>query len=207
MIYRRIYFMVNAGKAWRLIFFPALFSLLLTTCTSDYSPKPRGYFRIDLPEKEYLLFDTTFPYTFEYPAYAVLNRDEIAGMEPYWINIDFPRFNGRIHLSYKVVDGNLVNYLEDSRTFVMKHIPKASAIDDSVILRRDDNVYGLIYDIDGIGVASANQFFVTDSSRHFLRGALYFSHVPNNDSLAPVIEFIREDIKHLLETFQWKDNP
>ena len=186
-------------------FLTAFFVIFFISCESDYSPKPRGYFRIDLPEKEYRLFDTAFPYSFEYPVYANIVPDARNGVEPYWINIDFPRFNGRVYLSYKVINDNLIEYLEDSRTFVMKLIPKASSIQDSLILRRADKVFGLIYEIDGINAASPIQFFVTDSTSHFLRGALYFNHAPNNDSMAPVIDFIRKDIHHLVETLEWKD--
>ena len=178
--------------------------LFLAACDQTYTPKPRGYFRIDLPKHVYKDFDSTFPYAFEYPAYAVLGPDPFATEEAYWMNIDFPEFAGRIHLSYKEVDDNLVEYLEDSRQFVMKHIPKASGINDSLILDRDRKLYGLIYYIDGMGAASPCQFFVTDSSKHFVRGALYFDVVPNNDSLAPVIDFLKKDIEHLLATFTWK---
>jgi len=176
-----------------------------TACHEPYTPKPRGYFRIDLPEHEYMAFDSTFPYTFEYPVYARLSPDTYAPDEPYWMNIDYPEFRGRIHLSYKLVDDNLVEYLEDSRRFVMKHIPKASAINDSLILDRQRDIYGLIYYIEGMGAASPCQFFITDSTEHFVRGALYFDVVPNNDSLAPVIAFLKKDIEHLLATFAWKD--
>jgi len=178
--------------------------LLVTACDENYTPKPRGYFRIDLPEHEYRGFDSTFPYSFEYPVYAELGPDPFTPEEAYWMNIDFTEYKGRIHLSYKEVDGNLAQYLEDSRQFVMKHIPKASAINDSLILDRDRNLYGLIYYIDGMGAASPCQFFVTDSSKHFVRGALYFDVIPNNDSLAPVIDFLKKDIEHLLATFNWK---
>jgi gliding motility-associated lipoprotein GldD len=102
------------------------------------------------------------------------------------------------------VHENLAEYLEDARTFVVKHIPKADAIDDSLIYRPEDRVFGLIYYIEGTQAASPCQFFVTDSSSRFLRGALYFNVPPNNDSLAPVIAFIREDIRHMLMTFRWK---
>jgi gliding motility-associated lipoprotein GldD len=102
-----------------------------------------------------------------------------------------------------VVDGNLTEYLEDSRNFVMKHIPKASAIHDSLILDRERKVFGLIYQIEGMGAASPCQFFITDSLRHFVRGALYFELQPNNDSLAPVIGLLRKDIEHMLHTFAW----
>lgn len=184
-----------------------LMILLLTfmsACHETYTPKPKGYFRIALPEHEYIAFDSAFPYRFEYPVYAELGPDPFSPQEPYWLNIDFPQFRGRIHLSYKEIDGNLVEYLEDSRQFVMKHIPKASNIGDSLILDRDRDVYGLIYHIDGMGAASPCQFFVTDSTQHFVRGALYFDVVPNNDSLAPVIDFLKKDIDHLIATFSWK---
>lgn len=182
-----------------------LLLVLLSACHEEYTPKPRGYFRIDLPEHEYMVLDSTFPYSFEYPVYAGLSADPLSPDEPYWLNIDFPDFKGKIHLSYKRVDNNLVEYLEDSRQFVMKHIPKASGIHDSLILDRDKNLYGLIYHIEGMGAASPCQFFITDSSSHFVRGALYFDVVPNNDSLAPVIEFLRKDIEHLLRSFEWKN--
>jgi gliding motility-associated lipoprotein GldD len=130
--------------------------------------------------------------------------DSRQNSEPYWIDIEYPQFKATIFISYKRVSGNLIEYLEDSRTFVIKHIPKAEAIEDSLIYLPDKKIYGLVYDIQGTGTASPCQFFVTDSSTHFLRGALYFNTIPNNDSLAPVIKFIREDIDHLLETFKWR---
>jgi gliding motility-associated lipoprotein GldD len=196
-------------RAKDIFFHPLLILALALTlfsggCRQDYSPKPRGYFRIDFPEKKYVKFDTAYPYAFEYPAYADIIADNRASSEPYWINIEFPEYHGRIHISYKPVNKNLDEYLEDSRTFVVKHIPKADAIDDSLIFRPDDRVFGLIYYIEGSQAASPCQFFVTDSSSRFLRGALYFDVSPNNDSLAPVIEFIQEDIRHMLKTFRWK---
>lgn len=176
----------------------------LSGCNEDYAPKPRGYFRIDFPEKSYVRFDTTYPYTFEYPSYARIIPDTRPTSEPYWMNIDFPRYQGRLHISFKPVHENLTGYLEDSRTFVLKHIPKADAIDDSVIYRPQDRVFGMIYYIEGTQAASPCQFFVTDSTSKFLRGALYFNVIPNNDSLAPVINFIEEDIRHMVNTFKWK---
>jgi gliding motility-associated lipoprotein GldD len=179
--------------------------LFLSGCGDTSMPKPRGYFRIDLPERNYRSFDSTFPYLFEYPVYARIIPDANAANEPYWINIDYPAFKGRIHLSYKEVNGNLSKFTEDAHELVMKHIPKASAIDEIRIDNETDNVHGLIYDIKGSGAASVYQFFLTDSSRHFVRGALYFSVLPNNDSLAPVIDFVKVDIQHMLETFRWKE--
>lgn len=181
-----------------------VFTITLPGCNEEYSPKPRGYFRIDFPAKEYVKFDTTYPYTFEYPAYARVVPDNRPSSEAYWVNVDFPQFSGQIHISYKPVHENLPQYLEDARTFVVKHIPKADAIEDSLIYRPEDRVFGLVYYIDGMQAASSCQFFVTDSTSKFLRGALYFNVSPNNDSLAPVISFIRDDIRHMMKTFRWK---
>jgi gliding motility-associated lipoprotein GldD len=179
--------------------------ILATGCDNDYYPKPRGYFRIDLPEKSYVVFDTTFPYSFEFPVYAKIIPDTDPHAEPYWINIWFPQFKGTLHLSYKKINGNLTNYLEDTRTMVMKHIPKASSIDDKAYENPRKKVYGLTYTISGVAAASPYQFYLTDSTTNFIRGALYFNTTPNNDSLAPVIDFLKEDINHLIETFEWKE--
>lgn len=179
--------------------------IFISACGETPVPKPKGYFRINMPEKSYLAFDTTFPYAFEYPEYAIITSDPYAPDEPYWININFPDYKGQIHLSYKILnDTNLIDYMEDSRKFVLKHMSKASAINDSLIYDRNRNLYGLSYEIRGIGAASPFQFFLTDSSTHFVRGALYFTVRPNNDSLAPVIDFLKKDIEHLLLTFHWK---
>jgi len=178
--------------------------LLMISCNETPAPKPRGYFRINLPEHQYRLLDSTLPYSFEYPVYARITRDIHAPGETNWINVDFPRFKGRLHLSYKTVNNNLGTFTEDAHSLVIKHIPKASAIEEVRIQDSERNVFGLVYDIKGTGAASTYQFYVTDSTTHFLRGALYFSVLPNNDSLAPVIDFIKTDIQHLLETIRWK---
>lgn len=178
-------------------------AIVIVSCDQNYTPLPRGYFRIDLPERNYKLSDTTFPYFFEYPSYAKLKNSTNNPNQKYWINIVFPQFKATVYLSYKEIDGNLITYLEDAYTLVSKHIPKADAINDSLIEDAERNIYGLTYNIVGSGTASPYQFFVTDSASHFLRGALYFDMVPNNDSLEPVIEFITNDIKHLINTLEW----
>jgi gliding motility-associated lipoprotein GldD len=183
----------------------AALACTLYSCGGDnFIPKPRGYFRIDLPEKQYRRFDSTCPYTFDYPVYSHIAPDPDPKAEPCWINLEFPRFHGTLHLSYKKVKNNLYQYFEDAHSFVSKHIPKADQIIPRNISIDSSRVWGLVYDIEGSGVASTYQFCVTDSSRHFLRGALYFSVVPNNDSLSPVLDFIKKDVDHLVETLKWK---
>jgi len=154
----------------------------------------------------YQPFDTNFPYTFEYSKSAMVVTESERFRAPYWMNINYPDFNGTVYISYLPVNNNLTQLMEDSRTFVMKLIPKVNAIDERVVLSRQNNVYGIIYEIAGVDAASTYQFFLTDSVNNFVRGSLYFNNVPNNDSLQPVISFIREDMEHLIRTFQWKEN-
>ena len=169
----------------------------------DYTPKPSGYIRIDLPEKSYKVFKEKFPYNFEYPVYGKIKPDNDKNAEPYWINIEFPEYKGKIHLSYKKINGNLSGYIEDTRKLAYKHTIKAESIDEILINRDSSKVYGILYDIKG-NTASSVQFFVTDSSKNFLRGALYFDAQPNKDSLAPLIIFFRKDVEHFLNTIKWQ---
>jgi len=182
----------------------ALITVVLTSCGDSYVPKPRGYYRIDFPQKEYRLFDTTFPFTFEYPAYAKVVRDSSKMAEPYWINLIYYPYNAQLHISYKVVKKNLATYLNDAHTLVNKHIPKANAIKQREYSDPAEKMYGLVYEINGSDAASSYQFYLTDSTKNFVRGALYFDLVPNNDSLAPVIDFLKKDVERMITTFRWK---
>ena len=171
---------------------------------TNYLPKPRGYFRIDLPEKAYTKVDTIERYSFECPVYALVTPDPYSPDEKNWVNIEMPSFKGSIHLTHKPVDGNLGEYLEDVHTMVTKHLQKANGMRDSLIVNDEHNVYGMFIEMDGKGVATPMQFYLTDSTKNFVRGALYFNFKPDNDSMQPVINFIRKDIDHLIETFEWK---
>ncbi len=194
MIYNRINYII-------LLF---IITIFFCNCKKQYTPKPRGYMRIDFPEKEFQLFDSTYPYKFEYPKYGEIIAKGDENKEPFWIDIDFKVFNGKIHISYKNINDNLLELTEDSRTFVYKHTIKANSIEEIPIKKDSLNVYGIFYDIKG-NAASSVQFFLTDSTKNFLRGSLYFYNQPNIDSMAPVINFIKKDIEHLIETFAWKN--
>jgi len=181
---------------------------ICSSCNSPYTPKPPGYFAISFPEKKYQLFNQPgYPYTFEYPVYGRVVKDTTffgdPTENPWWINIDFPQFSGRIYLSYKVIgDYTLEKLINDAFNLTNKHSIKASYIDDSVISTQN-NVHGMFFKVEG-DVATANQFFLTDSTKNFLRGALYFDATPNQDSLRPVNDFLVQDMKHLINTFRWK---
>lgn len=170
----------------------------------QYQPKPRAYFRIDLPEKQYVPLDSMRYYSFEYPIQCLITPDFFSPEEKDWINIEYPANKATIHISYKAVNDNLDVYLEDSYSMMSKHISRAMGIRDSLIVNHERDVYGLIYFLEGEGVASSIQFYLTDSTNHFMRGSLYFNVRTNNDSLAPVIDYITDDIRHLIETTRWK---
>lgn len=208
-------------------FFLLLLSVAFVSCNSVYTPRPRGYFKIKFPEHKYQVFDQPgYPYRFEYPVYATIAKDSTYFEEqpenPYWVNVDVPQFHGRIYISYitiggksrfkvKDVKGNYVdsigtntfdNLIKTSYALTYKHTYKASSIKDSVF-RTPNQVEGIYFNIGG-NAATANQFLVTDSVKHFMRGALYFDATPNADSLNIVNQFLQEDMKHLINSLTWK---
>lgn len=178
---------------------------LIYGCRHQIVPKPLGHFRIYFPEKAYRLYDTTCPFVFEYPVYGRISYDIGKIQEPCWFNIEFPHYRAKIHVSYKKINGNLEAMLDESHNFAYSHSIKADAIEEHQWFNPEDKVYGIFFDIKG-NAASSVQFIVTDSIHNFLRGALYFTAQPNEDSLAPAIKFFREDIVHLVETLKWKDH-
>ena len=186
-----------------------LFSAVLLACNSDYIIKRRGYYKIDLPEKGYQSFNKPgYPYSFEYPVYGKIVKDTSffeQAQDDYWINIDFPQFNSRMHISYKEIgkQNQFDSLVNDAFTMSYKqHTYKASAI-EPVPFTTPNGVEGIFFSLKG-NTATANQFFVTDTTKHFLRGALYFDATPNEDSLLPVNQFLKKDLEHLINTLQWK---
>jgi gliding motility-associated lipoprotein GldD len=191
--------------------FPVLiflgFLVMLSSCGGDdYSPKPRAYYKIEFPKKAYRSFNSGCAYSFEYPVYAELVAEGDKGGEPCWYNLYFKQFNGKLHMTYyDVLSKNEYNGLvEDARTFAFKHTVKANAIDQKLISYPDKKVYGIYYAIEG-NTASSVQFFLTDSAKHYFRGALYFNERPQYDSIQPVVDFIKKDLDRMISTFKWNN--
>lgn len=184
----------------------ACFLFSFASCGTEEAPapKPYAYYRIDLPEKKYSVHRDECPFEFEYPGEYALVLTDTLDAEPCWKNLAFPKFKAEVNLSYKRIDGNLNKYLEDSWSLATKHQVKASGMPETIIRRDSARVFGLLFDIEG-NAASSLQFFVTDSTRHFLRGALYFYAHPNYDSLAPVISFLKKDVEQMISTLRWTD--
>ncbi len=199
------------------------------SCNSTYTSKKKGYFKIDFPERQYQVFnEPDVPYSFEYPVYATVVKDttyfDSTPENPYWRNLDFPQFNARLFLSYKIIGGRAtykikqadgsykdssgINYFDkmvnDAFNLTNKNESVASSIRDSLFTTKN-NVTGIFFRVGG-NAPTARQFFMSDTSRHFLRGALYFDTTPNADSLKPVQDFLQVDIDHFINSFRWKNN-
>jgi gliding motility-associated lipoprotein GldD len=187
-----------------------LFLFILVSCNSEYTVgKKRGFFKIDFPEKKYQKFDQPgYPYSFEYPVYSSIIKDttffETTPENPWWINIDFPQFAARVHMSYKQIGKTKFDSLVSDafKLSYKQHTYKASAIEDSAMVT-PNNIHGMYFTLSG-NTATANQFFLTDSIKHFLRGALYFNATPNEDSIGIVNDFLKKDLLHLINTLEWK---
>ena len=187
-----------------------LFSYLLfsAACNSPYSTKYKGYSKLSFPVKSYQAFDqASSPYSFEYPSYAVIDDDvnkQRTGIEKgKWLNIRFPGQEATIYVSYIAMQPKQLDTLiRDAYTFANNHNNRANSITDS-LFQNPQGVEGVFFSIGG-EVATPYQFFLTDSTHHFFRGALYYDATPNQDSLAPVNAFLLADIQHILNTFRWK---
>jgi gliding motility-associated lipoprotein GldD len=131
--------------------------------------------------------------------------DKKANAKPCWINVQFPQFNGTLHLSYQPIlsKKEFDEMIEDAHKLSFKHTVKATSIDQGVINYPEQKVYGIYYTIDG-NAASSVQFFLTDSTRNYIRGALYFNNEPRLDSIQPVLTFVKQDVNVLIKSFRWR---
>ena len=186
-------------------FFYLILPVMVMSCNENYVPKPKGFNRIELPEPSYQSLPDTFPYTFQFSKYARLLDDTSRLAERYWIHLYYPEMEANIQLTYKPVENKkerLEDFLGDAYKLTAKHQIKAYAIEEKVVKTNGGHTV-VIQELSG-EVPSQFQFFLTDSTQNFLRGALYFKTATKNDSLAPVIEYVKSDIMHLINTFNWR---
>ncbi len=178
--------------------------MLFVSCEDSYTPKPHGYFRIELPPHKYEAYKPeNCPFVFEKSVYARI--DPHRSGRKCWFNLVYPAYKATVHFSYfDIRKDSLDSFIEDSYTLASKHLVKAKDMEESTIIDDSLRVYGVIYDFKG-AAASNYQFFITDSTAHFIRASLYFDVPPEPDSLAPVEAWVEEDLLHLVNTFTWKD--
>ena len=180
------------------------FVLSLFSCSDDTPiPKPVGFFRIDLPEASYGEKDPEFcPFKFPLSINGRVEYKSSPNGPICWFNLSYPRFDAKLYFTYKEVDGNLRELIEESRALTYEHQVKANRIQEKAVSDTSRAVYGLVYDLGG-AVASPVQLYLTDSTNHFLRGSLYFNARPNPDSIDPVLHFLQKDIDKFVEELEW----
>lgn len=193
-----------------------LLAIGLAACADEELavPKPRSYPKINYPERKAALLEQPYcPFCFEYPDYMVYEQDtkflNTTAKHPCWFNLQIPGLNGEINFTYTAIGGDSLKYnlyeaFKDAYFMAEKHNVKAMANEDNYINNPAERLYGVLFNIEG-NVASPFQFTVTDSSNHALRASLYFNTQPNEDSMKPVIEFVKQDMVQMLNTFKWKN--
>jgi gliding motility-associated lipoprotein GldD len=190
----------------RIFFLVSIFSFLLSACNESYVPRPKGYNRIDLPEHSYVPLQEDHPYFFEYSAHARILKDTFDIAEPDWIYVYYPTLGANVQITYKHVAKDpkkFQEFVNDAYKLTAKHQIKASGIEETVI-RTPAGKTANLFEIEG-DVPSQFQFYMSDTTTHFFRGALYFRTATKNDSLAPVIDYVKEDILHMINTLEWRE--
>lgn len=186
-----------------------LLPLMLAACGGggDYTPKPTAYLRLSFPEHSYRVYDTLpLPMTFECADGAVIDWKKNTARDK-WLDLLYPQYRGVVFLSYKAINGkdDLAKQVNDANELLKTHYGIASGIDEQIYVNDAARVYASTFRLGGRNVASTYQFWATDSSRHFLHGSFYLDRTPNNDSLQPLLQYIQEDLDHLLETLRWRE--
>ncbi len=175
------------------------FGLFLFSCTEDSFPKPQGYLRLEYPIAKYESFEKDCPFTFGKNIYSLIKSKNNCDF-----NIEYPDMKATIFLSYKHINNDLDSLFRDAQQITYRHTKKAETIVEQPFVNPDKKVYGMLYDVGG-DAASATQFYLTDSLKNFVRGSVYFNVRPNADSILPASEYLKNDIRLLIESFQWSD--
>ncbi len=187
----------------RKLLYIIVLAVVLAGCDTRRTPKPTGYWRIHIPDTCYQKFsDKTYPYSFDYSCYADI-KELKDREEKYWLNLHYKAFNVDIHCTYLPVRNNLRSLSDDAQAFIYKHASIATGIPEQGYENPEENIYGVYYELEG-NTASPLQFYVTDSTANFFRVSVYFNCPPKEDSLAPVLTFLKKDIRHMIESFRWQ---
>lgn len=172
--------------------------LCVVSCKDDVLPKPASHLRLDYPVAEYARYETDCPFTFDVNTLGRVKQNEGCNL-----SIDYPKMKATIYLTYKPVKNNIENLLADAQKLTYKHVVKADDITEQPFLNRNDKVFGMFYKVNG-NAATNTQFYVTDSTRHFIECSVYFYAKPNFDSIMPATSYVRNDLQNLMESLRWK---
>lgn len=175
-----------------------LLALTVISCKNDVLPKPASFLRLDYPEAKYMNFENNCPFAFEMNEEAIIKGEKECGFA-----ITYPKMKATIYLTYKPVNGNIDKLLRDAQKLTYEHVIKADDILEQPYINQQKKVYGMFYQVDG-NAATNSQFYVTDSTKHFLIGSMYFYAKPNFDSIMPAASYVKNDMQRLMETLKWK---
>ena len=184
-----------------------LFSLFLISCGNDPLPKPKGFLRLEYSSPKYKKVNLPLPFSYDQnnKAKPIASIKKENDGESYGINIEYPDLKGTIYLTYrKVKANNLDSLLRDAQNLTQKHTTKADEIQSNLYENPNKDVYGMFYEVGG-NAASQSQFYVTDSTNHFLSGSLYFYAKPNYDSIYPAAIYLKNLIRQIMASIEWKD--
>jgi len=197
-MYRNLNFSISPLNSK--VFLTFLITVLLSSCGEETLPKPKASLRLSYPSSTYITTQTNCPFSFEISNNAKADFDEKC-----WVNIRYPKLNASLDITYRKVDNNIKELLRESEKLTYNHAIKADGITPHPFENAKAHKYGAVNEVTG-NAASPLQFYITDSSHHFITGALYFDVQPNYDSILPAVKFIEKDIIHLMETLEWKNN-
>ncbi len=173
-------------------------SMLFFGCKEEVQPKPKAMLRLDYPQAEYTTSDLDCAYAFDQNTQSIIKENKECSLV-----LDYPMMKGSIFLTYKRVDGNIRELLVDAQKLTYEHVVKADNIAPKEYINLEEKVYGMFYEVSG-DAASQSQFYVTDSTNHFVTGSLYFYAKPNYDSILPAAVYLQNDIKKIMESLRWK---
>ena len=173
-------------------------SICIISCKGDVLPKPKSYLSLNYPEPKYTNFNGNCEYSFDYNTIG-----KVVDQGNCNFHIEYPKLKATVYLSYKPVNKNIDVLLRDAQKLTYEHVIKADGITEQPYVNKDNKAYGMFYEVGG-NAASQSQFYLTDSTKHFLVGSVYFYAKPNFDSVLPAAHYIKNDLKILMESLKWK---
>jgi len=180
-----------------------LVTCVLISCGDDAAqPKPKAYLALEYPAPTYKKVEFPCAYSFEINEIAKLKEAKVK--HPCWVDIDYPLLDGTIFITYQPVNNNLKELLIDAQKLPLEHTVKADEIEGDTYINKKKKSFGTFYEVTG-DAASQAQFYLTDSIHHFLTGSIYFRSKPNFDSIVPAANYLKNDIKHLMESVTWEN--
>jgi gliding motility-associated lipoprotein GldD len=195
-------------KSKIIIFILLLQAIFWVACIHKEEPnsaKPQGYFRISTPKPDYIVWDSVLPFTFQYnkmAQFSIVKKVE----NNYWMDLYYPQYNASLKMTMITLENNLREHVVNEEKMLMFHVEKRKAddIEYSIINAPQEKIFGQLYEIVGKEAATPLKFWITDSANYYVRATLYFNFVPNNDSLEPVIKYLKSDVMKMIDTWKWK---